>query len=167
MATTNEQSFFLKDDGQIPNNPDLPVIVYQGVFNDNPNGIEETFNRHKWTGSWSGGIFDYHHYHSNTHEVLGVKSGQATVLLGGDAGERVDLKAGDVILLPAGTGHKLIEGSEDFEVVGAYPEGASPNMKEKDPAGRAQALQEIRNVPVPEKDPVYGDTGPLLRKWVK
>ncbi|RDU37375.1 hypothetical protein DRW41_05890 [Neobacillus piezotolerans] len=167
MATANERSFFLKDDGQVPNNPELPVIVYEGVFNENPNGIEETFNRHNWTGSWSDGIFGYHHYHSNVHEVLGVKSGYATVLLGGDAGERVDVKAGDVILLPAGTGHKLVEGSEDFEVVGAYPEGTSPNMKERDPAGRAQALQEIRNVPVPETDPVYGDTGPLHRKWVK
>ncbi|RHW40446.1 cupin domain-containing protein [Neobacillus notoginsengisoli] len=163
----NERSFFLKDDGQIPNNPDLPVIIYEGVFNDNPNGIEETFNRNKWTGSWSGGVFDYHHYHSNAHEVLGVKSGNATVLLGGDAGERVELRAGDVILLPAGTGHKLIKGSEDFEVVGAYPEGTSPNMREKDPAGRAQSLQEIRNILVPETDPVYGDSGPLLRKWMK
>ncbi|CEG29314.1 cupin domain-containing protein [Bacillus sp. B-jedd] len=163
----NERSFFLKDDGQIPNNPELQVIIYEGVFTDNPNGIEETFNRNKWTGSWSGGIFDFHHYHSNAHEVLGVKSGNATVLLGGDTGERVNVSAGDVILLPAGTGHKLIEASEDFEVIGAYPEGMSPNMKERDPAGRAQALQEIRNVPLPETDPVYGETGPLQSKWVK
>jgi uncharacterized protein YjlB len=160
-------SFYLKDDGQIPNNPDLPVIVYQGIFNDNPNGIEETFNRHGWTGSWTGDVYDYHHYHSNSHEVLGVKSGEATILLGGDSGERVELKEGDVVVLPAGTGHKKIESSPDFAVVGAYPNGSSYNLREKDPGLRTQAVQEIRNVPVPQKDPVYGDEGPLLHKWVK
>ncbi|ALC88600.1 hypothetical protein AM500_01425 [Bacillus sp. FJAT-18017] len=165
--SANERSFFLKDDGRIPNNQELPVIIYEGIFSDNPNDIVATFNRHNWTGSWSGGIYDYHHYHSNTHEALGVRSGQATILLGGDSGERLEVKAGDVVLLPAGTGHQLVEASEEFEVIGAYPNGMTPNIVQQDPAKRAQALQEIQNVPVPETDPVYGDNGPLLRKWVK
>lgn len=125
------QTFQLADDGQIPNNPDLPVIIYKAVFKEQPDEIEAAFNRHQWTGSWTGGVYDYHHYHSNTHEVLGVKAGQATVLIGGDQGERLELHQGDVILLPAGTGHKNAESSPDFEVVGAYPGGKSPNMKKK------------------------------------
>jgi uncharacterized protein YjlB len=165
--SANERSFFLKDDGQIPNNQELPVIIYEGVFSDNPNDMVGAFNRHNWTGSWSGGIYDYHHYHSNTHEVLGVRSGQATILLGGDSGERLEVKTGDVVLLPAGIGHQLVKATGEFEVIGAYPNGMTPNIIQQDPAGRAQALQEIRNVPVPETDPVYGDNGPLLRKWVK
>jgi uncharacterized protein YjlB len=166
-VNSSVHSFYLKDDGQIPNNPDLPVILYQGIFNDNPNGIEETFHRHNWTGSWTGDVYDYHHYHSNSHEVLGVKSGEATLLIGGDSGERVELKEGDVVVLPAGTGHKKVESTPDFAVVGAYPNGSSHNLLEKDPGVRTQAIHEIRDVPVPEKDPVYGDSGPLFHKWVK
>ncbi|RSK57599.1 cupin domain-containing protein [Bacillus canaveralius] len=164
---TQVRSFILKDDGEIPNNPELPVIVYEGIFRDNPNGIEATFNRHNWSGNWTGGVYDYHHYHSNTHEVLGVKTGKATILVGGDQGERLELNAGDVVVLPAGTGHKKIESSDDFEVVGAYPAGAGYNLRQRDPGLRAQSLAEIRNVPVPETDPVYGDSGPLLEKWNK
>lgn len=160
------RSFFLKDTGDIPNNPDLPVIVYQNVFENNLN-IEAQFEQHNWTGTWTGDIYDYHHYHTNTHEVLGVKSGKATVLLGGDSGERLDLKAGDVVVLPAGTGHRKIESTEDFAVVGAYPNGTAPNLMEKDPGVRAQGLSQIKNVPVPETDPVYGENGPLLEKWAK
>ncbi|MDQ0246983.1 uncharacterized protein YjlB [Bacillus fengqiuensis] len=161
------KSFFLKDDGEIPNNPEFPVIVYEGIFNHNPNEIEAVFNRHHWSGSWTGGVFDYHHYHSNAHEVLGVKSGNAIILVGGEEGKRIELKVGDVVVLPAGTGHKRVESSEDFEVVGAYPEGSRYNMRKRDPGIRAQALAEIRSVPVPETDPVYGEEGPLLQKWRK
>ena len=163
---TQVRSFFLNDSGDIPNNPDLPVIVYEGVFADSLN-METQFERHDWSGTWTGDVYDYHHYHTNTHEVLGVKSGQATVLLGGDSGERIDLKAGDVVVLPAGTGHRKIESSDDFAVVGAYPNGSKPDLKEKDPGARAQAKAQIKSVPVPQTDPVYGGSGPLLDKWVK
>ncbi|MBG9588048.1 cupin domain-containing protein [Cytobacillus firmus] len=159
------QTIMLDDDGQIPNNQNLPVIIYKAVFKELPGEIKATFNRHQWTGSWTGGVYDYHHYHSNTHEVLGVKSGEATVLIGGDQGERFEISQGDVILLPAGTGHKKIESSPDFEVVGAYPGGTSPNMKKKDPSDRVQALAEINNVPIPQMDPVYGEEGPMLAEW--
>lgn len=159
------QTIMLDDDGQIPNNQNLPVIIYKAVFKEMPGEIETAFNRHQWTGSWTGGVYDYHHYHSNTHEVLGVKAGEATVLIGGDQGERFEISQGDVILLPAGTGHKKIESSPDFEVVGAYPGGTSPNMKKKDPSDRVQALAEINNVPVPQMDPVYGEEGPMLAEW--
>ncbi|MBQ4899814.1 cupin domain-containing protein [Paenibacillus sp. Marseille-P2973] len=161
------RSFFVKDDGEVPNNSELPVIVYLGVFKDNPDGMEEAFQRHGWSGSWTGGIYDYHHYHTNTHEVLGVKSGVATVLIGGEAGERLELQTGDVIVLPAGTAHKKLASSPDFAVAGAYPEGKSPNLRERRPEERTQAIAEVRNVPVPDKDPVFGEEGPLLHKWVK
>lgn len=161
------RSFFVNDDGEVPNNPDLPVIVYNGVFADDPSGLEAAFNRHRWSGSWSGGVYDYHHYHSNTHEVLGVRSGSATVLVGGDAGERLELATGDVIVLPAGTAHMKLTSTPDFEVIGAYPEENTPNMRERNPTDRAQAINEIQSVPVPDTDPVFGEEGPLLHKWVK
>jgi uncharacterized protein YjlB len=163
---TQIRSFFVSDTGDIPNNPTLPVIVYQGVF-DGKLSMEDQFEQHNWTGTWTGDIYDYHHYHTNTHEVLGVKSGSATIQIGGDAGERLELTEGDVVVLPAGTGHKKIESSQDFEVVGAYPNGINPDLKREDPGVRAQALSQIKNVPIPETDPVYGETGPLFHKWVK
>ncbi|MCJ8009303.1 cupin domain-containing protein [Lederbergia wuyishanensis] len=163
----NVKTFMFRDDGEIPNNPELPVIVYEQIFKDNPEDIESTFNRHEWTGSWSGGVYDYHHYHSNTHEVLGVKNGEATILVGGEKGERLQVKMGDVIVLPVGTGHKKIESSDDFQAVGAYPNGTNPNLRRRDIKSRTQDLAEIKNVPIPNTDPVFGDTGPLLDKWIK
>ncbi|MBO2944612.1 cupin domain-containing protein [Paenibacillus sp. F411] len=161
------QSFYVHDDGEVPNHPELPVMVYKGVFQDGALSMEAAFKRHGWSGSWSGGIYEEHHYHSNTHEVLGVKAGSATVLVGGDAGQRLELLEGDVLVIPAGVAHKKLESSFDFEVTGAYPNGASPNLRKRDPAQRAQSISEIQNVPIPDQDPVFGEEGPLLHKWVK
>lgn len=161
------QSFFLQDDGEIPNNQELPVIVYAEVFKDHPDQIEATFNQHNWGNSWTGGIFDFHHYHSNAHEVLGVVSGEAVVLIGGERGKRLDLRCGDVVVLPAGTGHKKITASDNFQVIGAYPNGSNYNLKRRNIDVRNQALADIQNVPIPDHDPVYGESGPLLAKWRK
>lgn len=154
-----------KDDGSIPNNPSLAVAIYSGAFKSNPEKIEETFNNNGWTNSWTGGVFDYHHYHSNTHEVLGVGSGSALLLIGGEQGQQIEVNAGDVAVLPAGTGHKKISTSEDFQIVGAYPGGVSPNKKTGDLDERPYVLEDIRNTPLPQKDPVYGNEGPLLDEW--
>lgn len=159
------RSFIVTDDGEIPNNPVFPVLVYKGVFGDRVEDMEPSFNRHDWTNSWTGDVYDYHHYHATTHEVLGVKSGQATMLIGGEAGERVELKTGDVIVLPAGTGHKKLDGTNDFEVVGAYSGGKHPDVRKKDPSARAQALSQISKVPAPPTDPVFGENGPLNKEW--
>jgi uncharacterized protein YjlB len=163
----NIRTFRFVDDGEIPNNPTLPVIVYERIFRDQPEEMEAAFNRHHWANSWTGDVFDFHHYHSNTHEVLGVKRGRATVLIGGEKGERLELECGDVIVLPAGTGHKKLEIRDDFEVVGAYPDGMHYNLRKRNPEERAQSLSEIESVPVPETDPVFGDEGPLHHKWKK
>lgn len=162
---TQIKSFIFTDDGEIPNNPICPVLVYEGVFGDRVGDMEPSFNRHNWNNSWTGDVYDYHHYHATTHEVLGVISGEATVLVGGEAGERIDLKTGDVIVLPAGTGHKKLDSSTDFAVVGAYYGGQNPDLQERDPKARAQAISQIRHVPVPKTDPVFGENGPLLKKW--
>ena len=161
----NEQFFHFEDDGAVPNNPALNVLFYPAAFKENPQEIEEVFNRHNWLNSWRGGVFDYHHYHSNTHEALGVSAGSATLQLGGEQGEQVKVKAGDVIVLPAGTGHKKIEASADFEVIGAYPNGVSYNLKTGAPEERPYVLEDIQNTPLPQTDPVFGKTGPLQDQW--
>lgn len=161
----NPQFYRFEDDGAIPNNPSLEVILYPGAFEKKPEEIETVFNNHDWTNSWTGGVFDYHHYHSNTHEVLGVRSGTATLQIGGEQGEVLRVAVGDVVLLPAGTGHKKLEASEDFKIVGGYPGGVSYNLKTGESGERPYVLEDIQNTPLPKMDPVYGNEGPVIEKW--
>ncbi len=153
------------DDGTIPNHPTLPVVIYSGAFPASPDAMEDVFNRNGWLNSWTNGVFDYHHYHSNAHEVLGVIGGEVTLRLGGEQGETVTLRAGDVVVLPAGTGHRRLDASSDFRIVGAYPQGMSYNVRTGAPGEHEQALKEIPHVPVPDTDPVFGEQGPLLEHW--
>ncbi|HVQ78736.1 MAG TPA: hypothetical protein VMS82_02085 [Pseudolabrys sp.] len=100
------------------------------------------------------------------HEALGIASGHARVQLGGHVGEVFELKAGDVVVLPAGTGHQRLSSSDDLLVIGAYPPEGTYNLCRGDnPAERDKALTTIPKVPLPESDPVLGEDGPLLKLW--
>ncbi|MGM0843927.1 MAG: cupin domain-containing protein [Bacillota bacterium] len=165
MLNTNIDTLYFEESGSIPNNPDLPVLFYRGVLKDKPNDIERIFNEHNWRNSWQGGVFDYHHFHSNTHEVLGVVSGSAELIIGGESGETMEVKPGDVLVLPAGTGHKRLNSTEDFQVAGAYPNGKDHNLKTDENNERTQLLIEIKEVDLPSQDPVHGESGPLLSLW--
>lgn len=157
--------FTFEDDGIIPNNPKIPVILYKGAFKNHPQEIEPTFNLNNWRNSWVNGVYDYHHYHSNAHEVLGVRAGTATLLIGGTLGQLIEVKTGDVLVLPAGTGHKKESSSADFEIVGAYPNGMDYNVKRGEAGERPDVLQEIHSVKKPSTDPVYGNLGQVLQRW--
>jgi uncharacterized protein YjlB len=157
--------FYYEDDGIIPNNPELAVILYSEVFKEKTAQVERIFNSHNWRNSWTNGVFDYHHYHSNVHEVLGVTRGTATLHLGGEQGNLLVVVAGDVLVLPAGTGHKKVSSSFDFQVVGAYPNGMDYNLLTGLASDRPKALAEIKRVPLPQTDPVFGDHGPLTNTW--
>ena len=126
--------------------------------------FEELFESRGWGSSWRDGIYDYAHYHSRTHEVLGIARGSGRVRFGGKKGRALTLKAGDVAILPAGTGHQRLNASEDFLVVGAYPaSGAYDECTSL--ADRKTALPAIPRVTRPRKDPVYGKDGPLMGIW--
>jgi len=153
-----------------PNNPRLPVLLYRSAIRLPAHGdaalpIERRFERNDWTGGWRAGVYNYHHYHSTAHEVLGCYAGRASVQLGGPRGIVVELARGDVLVLPAGTAHKGLESSHDFSVVGAYPRGLPYDMRRGRVEERADAEREIARVPVPRHDPVYGSAGPLTREW--
>ncbi|WP_366248751.1 cupin domain-containing protein [Terribacillus aidingensis] len=120
--------------------------------------MQEVFKSNNWRNSWVNGIFPYHHYHSTVHEVLGVLSGHATVQLGGPDGEQLEISHGDVIVLPAGTAHKRMQQSNDFQVLGAYPDGMSFDTKTDKSGEYSQALQQIPKVPIPQLDPVTGNS---------
>ena len=118
--------FRFRDDGFVPNHPWWPLIIYRGTVRlpeefDPAAVFEQLFAGHGWGRSWRNGVYEYVHYHSRIHEVLGVARGRGTVRFGGDDGRKIELKAGDVAILPAGTGHQALAASEDFLVVGAYP----------------------------------------------
>jgi uncharacterized protein YjlB len=162
--------FSFKDDGIIPNNPACPLIFYRSPVRlsdqfDPAAMFEELFTRNGWGDCWRNGVYDYVHYHSQIHEVLGVARGTGRVRFGGDKGRQFDLKAGDVAILPAGTGHQCLRANRDFLVVGAYPPAGTYDECRTRPKERERALVTIPKVPVPQKDPVYGREGPLLRAW--
>jgi uncharacterized protein YjlB len=128
--------------------------------------VEELFHSNGWGGSWRNGVFAFHHYHSTAHEVLGVYSGSASVQLGGDEGIECEVRAGDVVVIPAGVAHKKLRSTGDFRVVGAYPAGQSPDMCYGKTEERPAADANISSVSKPVKDPVFGESGPLLKLWI-
>ncbi len=159
----------IKENGNFPNNADLPLMIYKGAFLIHPDEDEQVIKRifaqNGYTNAWVDTIFDYDHYHSNTHEVLGVFCGKANVQFGGEHGVCIELDKGDVVVIPAGVAHKRLQASDDFTVVGAYPHGASYNIRYGKPGERPEADQEIAKVKNPESDPVYGAKGHLFECW--
>lgn len=148
----------------IPNHPRWPLLLYRQAVPADAAEVEQTLTANGWGGAWRNGVLDFHHYHSTAHEVLAVVGGRATAQFGGPQGEAVELSAGDVAILPAGTGHKRIEASDDFLVVGAYPKGQENYDLQRGPATE-QHLRNIEQTARPEADPVYGAGGPLLEHW--
>jgi uncharacterized protein YjlB len=112
------------------------------------------------------GIYDYGHYHSRIHEVLGIARGKGRVRFGGRKGRIFTLKVGDVAVLPAGTGHQRLSASDDFLVIGAYPPSGTYDECTA-VEDRPRALKTLPMVALPRKDPVYGISGPLSKLWKK
>jgi uncharacterized protein YjlB len=162
------EQFRFTDDGVFPNSV-LPLLVYRQALatkdGDGGSVVEECLAGNDWTNSWRNGVYSFAHYHSTTHEVLGVYSGHATLQLGGQHGKNVELHAGDLIVIPAGVAHRKIGGSADFAVVGGYPEGRDWDLLRGDAGERPEADRKIAALPIPDNDPIYGADGPLCRIW--
>jgi len=144
---------------RIPNHPRFPVLIYRGTGLADPEAARRRFAEHGWAGSWVDGVFDFHHFHSTSHEALAVVAGRATLELGGPQGEAFDVEQGDVLVLPAGTGHRRATARDGFTVVGAYPRGQEDYdlLRGEDPAEVAAAKERIATLPAPPEDPVGGD----------
>ncbi|MBS7538060.1 cupin [Ancylobacter lacus] len=151
----------------VPNNPYLPVLLYCGVLLGAASTFESLLDANGWEPRWRNGVYDYHHFHSTAHETLGFVRGAASIKLGGEDGEVFEVGPGDILVLPAGTGHKRLSASDDLLVVGAYPPGQHYEVERAadDDAGLEAALARIAAVPLPETDPLTGWDGALLRLW--
>jgi uncharacterized protein YjlB len=169
IRTRKAHLFHFRDDGFVPNHPRWPLTIYRGAVQlpeafDPASVFEQLFARHGWRRSWRNGVYDFVHYHSRIHEALGVARGHGTVRFGGSRGRKLELKAGDVAILPAGTGHQCLASSDDFLVVGAYPSTGAYDLCRR-PEDRDKALATIPKVARPRTDPVFGSRGSLLTAW--
>jgi len=157
--------------GTIPNHPRWPLLVYPGAVAisgaDPATAFEALFGGNRWPAAWRNGVFPFHHFHSNAHETLGVYSGEVTVQFGGDGGVVITARPGDVIVLPAGTGHRKLSSRGALGIVGAYPAGAHPDMCTPLLSNSQRSGEAVASVPLPECDPVYGAGGPLFTHWIR
>lgn len=153
--------------GPVPNNIRFPALVYRQAFPadlaDLAGAMEQRFEENGWLPAWRNGIYDFHHYHSQGHEVLGIAKGSAELVLGGEGGRELNVCAGDVLLLPAGTGHRRLSASSDFLVVGAYPPGQRGDILRDAPTTVIRAS--IASLARPQADPVFGRDGPMVARW--
>jgi uncharacterized protein YjlB len=162
--------FRFADDGRTPNHPRWPAVIYWSAVRlphtlDPVAVMEDLFDSNRWGDSWRNGIYDYLHYHSRIHEVLGIARGSAKVRFGGDRGRTLKLRAGDVAILSAGTGHQCLAASKDFLVVGAYPPSGTYDECRANADEHDRAVKSIEKTTRPRKDPVFGGKGPLLKIW--
>jgi uncharacterized protein YjlB len=167
QASASITAYLLAPDGPIPNHPRWPLLLYNGAValsGSDPAAIfEALFTRNRWPAAWRNGVHPFHHYHADGHEALGVYSGEVTVMFGGDAGIVLTARPGDVLVLPAGTGHKKLGSKGSLGVVGAYPEGSRPSTSRK--GFSEKILTAVTAVPLPACDPVFGPGGPLFEHW--
>jgi uncharacterized protein YjlB len=160
--TEGPELLFFADDGSIPNNPRLPALLFRAALPPgDPTAAEALFAAHGWPPAWRNGIYPYHHYHPDAHEALAIARGSVRVMLGGEGGRALDLAAGDVVVLPAGVGHRNLGASEDLLVIGAYPAGQSPTEFRGRPGEHDRAVAQITGVPDPAREPVRGHAWPL------
>ena len=161
----NVEEIVFQPSDWVPNNQRFPVLIYRGTLSTGALSadFETLFAANGWTGVWKDGVFDYQHYHSGAHEILGIGRGSATLLIGGPEGQPIEVLMGDCLILPAGTGHQNLGCSSDFEVVGAYPEGQHADIQTA--AATSKMLAMISSLPVPVTDPIRGPSGRLVESW--
>ena len=152
-------------------NSSLPLLIYKNACllgkqkNQSVKLLQTIFNKNNWKNTWSNGIYNFHHYHSNTHECMGIAAGKAWVIFGGTRGKRVSIEKGDIVIIPAGLAHKCSKASEEFLCVGGYPGGAQYDINLGTSEELEKAKSKLKKLPKPALDPVFGKEGFLKTFW--
>lgn len=167
MSAHRVEQLFSKPKGLLPNSR-FPLLVHRaGIPGGGVDAVRECFRGNGWLNNWRyPGVYTYHHFHSTTHEALGVAAGWMEVEVFGRGETRLRVEAGDAIVMPAGVSHCMVGHSDDVMLVGGYPDGRDwDNMQEEhitQDIFRA-AAKRIMMCPIPSKDPV---TGGLMLEWI-
>ena len=163
---TEVEKIQLSRNGWMPNNDRLAVLLYRRAFGGAAmaDQMEAVLASNLWPAQWRNGVYTFHHYHSTAHEVLGVAGGRAQLMLGGENGHVLTAEAGDVLVLPVGTGHFLVHAEAGFLVVGAYPVGQHWDIYRSAPD--AAGVKRMQQLPFLASDPLTGRGGELVRSWV-
>jgi uncharacterized protein YjlB len=165
------ETLTFKPNGLVPNSR-FPVLIHRGVIKveaggDMADAVEATFRRNDWLNNWRElGVYDYYHFHSTSHEALGMARGTITLQLGGVGGTVVKLNPGDVVVLPAGTSHTRLDCSSDSHMIGGYPEGRDWDLIRDEQVTEAEARAAVKligSLPIPARDPATGEVMTLWR----
>lgn len=167
MSAGAPEHYTARPKGMLPNSR-LPLLVHRaGIPGGTVEAVRARFRANGWLNNWRyPGIYTYPHFHSTTHECLGVAAGWMEVELFGRGGTRVRVEAGDVIVLPAGVSHMMADGSDDIMMVGGYPDGRDWDNVQEDhltEEARRAAAKRIMMLPIPDRDPV---TGRPIAEWI-
>jgi len=153
--------------GGVPNHPSLPLLAARGVVPRDrliSGPLETEAASHGWGGGWTGGIYRFHHFHADTHEALLVLSGHARVQFGGRGGPELPLAPGDLVVIPAGIGHRCVASDERFTVLGLYPGEVEPDLELPTSLSETEAAARVALVPMPRTDPLGGAL--LSDRWL-
>ncbi len=169
---TNPEQYPSRPVGLLPNSR-FPLLVHRAAVRDSgglgggEEAVRARFRQNGWLNNWRyPGIYTYPHFHSTTHECLGCAAGWMELELFGRGGMRIRVAAGDIVVMPAGVSHQMVDASPDIMMVGGYPDGREwDNMEEEKitPEAFNAAAKRIMMLPIPAKDPATG--GPM-REWI-
>jgi uncharacterized protein YjlB len=152
-----------------------PLLIYHSAFRGNfeASDIERHLkNVAVISPAWRYTMYSETHFHSASHEVLAIASGKAKCCFGGeDNPGRVEpvLERGDVVIVPAGAAHRVLEDYGGFQMIGSYPIGEQWDMC-YGRKGEEEKVKSITGLGWFERDPKYGDKGPTLNfdpRWQK
>lgn len=145
-----------------------PLLIYHSAFEPScasASAIESHLDSvGAVTPQWRYTMYPVTHFHSNTHEVLCVSNGRAKLCFGGEENDgRVEpvVEKGDVMIVPAGVAHRLLDDQGGFEMVGSYPPGKPWDMC-YGMEGEEHKVDGIKALRWFSKDPIFGDQGPCL-----
>ncbi|ETW12260.1 hypothetical protein ATO8_11946 [Roseivivax marinus] len=167
-ANDAARTLTFEDDGTVPNNPDLPVVLLRGAVDPGAGeaAIRALYEANGWHETWTASVFDYQHYHPDAHEALCVAQGWADIQIGGPSGEILRVSAGDAMILPAGVGHCRCDKSDDFQICGGYPSDQPHATVIRAPdERRPDHVDQIAALSRPKTDPIFGEGGALVVLW--